>query len=135
MGGILILLTGLRFALASIRYQTAKGDLERTAKQAEKDGVKPEIIFARRDGKNYNQPEEVKAYAAWFDRLEKYCNESRLELAGMVGSMVKHEKSQGMNISHLEGLETLSDLVESGFERHPADCIKAYNHYTQANKQ
>ena len=129
----LFVLTGLRFVLVNIRYHQEKGRLEREFKRAETNGITPDVILARRDGKNYKKAEEVAPYAKLINQLDNKCNESAAELIALTSAIVKHENKQGMNLTHLEGLETFLFSVESGFERFPANCMEAYQAHVKTD--
>lgn len=127
----LIVLTAFNYALKSCRVQQKRAELSKVAAEAEKSGEQLEIVFARRDGKDYTKQEVVKPYTEALDRLKQRCKESRTEILGITGALVKHEKKRDSQTTYLEGLELFSDLVESKFKRFPATCMDAYTDHVK----
>ncbi|BAS54921.1 hypothetical protein NIES2135_58140 [Leptolyngbya boryana NIES-2135] len=130
----LMLATGLLFVLRVCKFHIERANLSEAAAIAEKEGVIPERAFAYRDGKDYTQQELVKPYDIALDQLQQKCQESRMEIAGMVSAIVKHEKQKGTQTNHMEELKGFLHVVESGFDRHPAKCLQAYTAIVQAEK-
>lgn len=107
--------SGLKYAVTMLKFNSVK---------QEPNSAPPEQVLAVKDGLQ-NTPEAVQPYSQRLDQLESKCTENRLQLAGIGLTIAKKEREQGMNLSAMEGLDTL--LYEASLRGDgKTSCMDAY---------
>lgn len=127
--GLLVVLKVILFLLLQVNYHKEVAAFDKKMKPGD-----VEKTFAHMDGQKPTE-ENGKPYAMLLDKMVKQCFESRSELALMMAALTKAERKHIENMTHKEVMEGFLDQVNSGFERHPANCKEVYSYNMRGLKE